>query len=292
MFAIPRGRVCGLAVAGVLAASALVPWSLRADPPMRAVSLNFRAVVGDRPFACGESYDNIGVSRSTFTPSEFRVFVSGVHLVTRAGDRVPLTLEQDGRWQNGELAMLDFENGSGPCSNGTPDLRTTITGTAPDGDYVAVEFQLGVPFERNHGDLAAQPAPLSVTRMFWSWNAGHKFIRLDGRTGSGKNWVLHLGSTGCTPNTNATTSPTACAQRNSATVRLADFDVARDVIVADVAALYRASDLEDNQPQTAAGCMSGPSDFDCAPIFRALGLPFGEAPSLPQRFLRVERRAP
>jgi hypothetical protein len=73
-------------------------------------------------------------------------------------------------------------------------------------------------------------------------------------------------------------------------MRFDDFNPARDVIVADVAALYRASDLEDNQAQTAAGCMSGPNDFDCAPIFRALGLPFGEAPGTPQRFMRVERR--
>jgi len=292
MFANVRIRLGGFAVAGVLAATALVPTQLRADPPLRAVTINFRAVVGDRAFACGESYENIGVGKSTFTPSEFRVFVSGVHLVTRSGERVPLALEQDNRWQNGDIAMLDFENGNGPCSNGTPDLRTTITGSAPEADYVAVELQLGVPFERNHGDLAAQPAPLSVTRMFWSWNAGHKFVRLDGRTATGKNWVLHLGSSGCTPSGTASAPPTECAQRNAAPVRFEGFDLTRDEIVADVAALYRASDLEDNQPQTAAGCMSSPADFDCAPIFRALGLPFGAAPALPQRFLRVERRHP
>lgn len=292
MLTFPRGRLGGLVAIGAVAMALSVPSRLLADPPLRTVSLNFRAVVGDRPFACGETYHNIGVGQSSFTPSEFRVFVHGVQLVTRGGDRVPLTLAQDGRWQNGDLAMLDFENGTGPCSNGTPELHSTITGTAPDGDYVALEFQLGVPFERNHGDLAAQPAPLSVTRMFWSWNGGHKFVRLDGRTQTGKNWVLHLGSTGCTPEGTASAPPTACAQRNAVGVRFDEFDPARDVIVADVAALYRASDLEDNQPQTAAGCMSSPADWDCAPIFRALGLPFGAAPATPQRFLRVERRQP
>jgi uncharacterized repeat protein (TIGR04052 family) len=292
MFAMSRGRLRGLVVAGACAAAALSPSTLRADPPMRAVAIAFRAVVGERPFACGQSYAGIGIGNSTFTPSEFRMFVHDVHLVTRSGQRVPLTLEQDGRWQNGDLAMLDFEDGSGPCSNGSPDLRTTITGTAPEGEYVAVEFQIGVPFARNHGDLAAQPAPLSVTRMFWSWNSGHKFIRLDGRTATNKNWVLHLGSTGCTPSDAANAPPTSCAQRNAVPLRLAGFDPARDEIVADVAALYRESNLEDNQPQTAAGCMSGPTDRDCGPIFRALGLPFADAPATPQSFLRVERRRP
>jgi uncharacterized repeat protein (TIGR04052 family) len=292
MFAITRGRLRGLAVVGAIAATAALPARLLADPPMRAVSLQFRAVVGDRPFACGQTYADIGTGASSFTPSEFRMFVHHVRLVSRSGQRVAVTLEQDGRWQNGDLAMLDFEDGSGPCSNGSPDLRTTIAGTVPDGDYVALEFEIGVPFERNHGDLAAQPAPLSVTRMFWSWNAGHKFIRLDGRTGSNRNWVLHLGSTGCAPSDAATSPPTACAQRNAVSIRLDDFDPARDEIVADVAGLYRGSNLEDNQPQTAAGCMSSPNDRDCGPIFRALGLPFNDVPAATQSFLRVERRRP
>lgn len=292
MFAITRGRLGGLVVAGVVAAALSLPSQLQAEPPMRAVSINFRAVVGDRDFACGQSYDNIGVGRSTFTPSEFRVFVHDVHVVTRTGQRVAVALEQDGRWQNGDVAMLDFEDGTGPCSNGSPDLRTMITGMIPEGDYVALEFQIGVPFERNHSDLASQPSPLSVTRMFWSWNAGHKFVRLDGRTTTNKNWVLHLGSTGCAPSGTASAPPTECAQRNAVTMRFDNVDLARDVIVADVAALYRESNLEDNQPQTAAGCMSGPSDRDCGPIFKALGLPFNDVPAAPQTFMRVERRRP
>lgn len=289
MFAFTRGRFGVAALVGIFATSLVSGTATASEPPMRAVAINFRAVVGERAFACGQSYEHIGTGMSTFTPSEFRMFVSGVRLVSRSGQRVPLALEQDGRWQNGDLAMLDFEDGSGPCSNGTPELRTTITGSVPDGDYVALEFEIGVPFERNHGDLAAQPAPLSVTRMFWAWNSGHKFIRLDGRTGSGKNWVLHLGSTGCTPNESATTVPTSCAQRNSVQVRFDGFDPARDEVVADVAALYRASNLEDNQPQTAAGCMSGPSDRDCGPIFRALGLAFNDTPASAQTFLTVRR---
>jgi uncharacterized repeat protein (TIGR04052 family) len=292
MFALARGRFGVAALGGVLAVILASATASAAEPPLRSVAINFRAVVGDRAFACGQSYDGIGTGNSTFTPSEFRMFVSGVHLVSRNGQRVPVTLEQDGRWQNGDLAMLDFEDGSGPCSNGTTELHTMITGTVPEGEYIAVEFEIGVPFERNHGELAAQPAPLSVTRMFWAWNSGHKFIRLDGRTASGKNWVLHLGSTGCTPNTSATTVPTACAQRNSVAMRIDGFDPARDELVADVAALYRESNLEDNQPQTAAGCMSGPTDRDCGPIFRALGLPFNDTPAAAQTFLRVGRRQP
>jgi len=262
------------------------------DPPVRAerraVSINFRAVVGDRPFACGTQYDAIGVSKSTITPSELRLFVHDVRLVRRDGAEVPITLEQDATWQTGGLAMLDFEDGTGPCSNGSPATRTQISGTADAGEYTGVRFRLGVPFELNHQDLASLPAPLNVTRMFWSWNGGHKFMRFDVRTATGKSWVLHLGSTGCTPTGNARTPATACAQRNEAQIELRNFDPTQQQIVLDVAALYAQSDLENNQEGTAAGCMSAPNDRDCGPIFAALGLPFADTPAAAQRLFRVE----
>jgi uncharacterized repeat protein (TIGR04052 family) len=288
-----RRLVAGaLALVPLLAAArSTTPSDTTPPAERRPITLRFAAVVGAEPFACGRSYAGIGSAKSTITPSEFRMFVHGVELLTADGKAVPLALEQDGRWQSEGLAMLDFEDGSGPCGNGTPELRTTITGTAPEGRYTGVRFVVGVPFERNHGDLAQQPAPLSVTRMFWAWNSGHKFIRLDAKTETGKNWVLHLGSAGCTPNEVATASPTQCAHANRVTVTMDRFDIDADAIVADVAALYAGSDLENNQPRTAAGCMAGPTDSDCGPVFAALGLPFGDAPAGSQRFFTVKAGA-
>jgi len=53
--------------------------------------------------------------------------------------------------------------------------------------------------------------------------------------------------------------------------------VSQDVVNLDLAALLRGADVTVNQPKTAMGCMSGPTDSDCAPVFGALGLPFGSA---------------
>jgi hypothetical protein len=243
--------------AGALAVLPLVAANLHASTPRdekrQSVSINFAAMVGDAAFACGQSYPNIGTSKSTITPSEFRVFVHGVELLTADGKAVPVTLEQDGKWQSENVAMLDFENGTGPCSNGTAETRTVI--------------------------------------MFWAWNSGHKFVRLDAKTESGKNWVLHLGSAACSPNESATAAPTQCTYGNRATMQFDKFDLSRDVIVADIAALYAGSNLEENQPRTAAGCMSGPSDSDCGPIFSKLGLPFNDTPAVPQQFMRAKSGA-
>lgn len=239
------------------------------------VTVRLRGVVGAAPFQCGQSYRDIGASKATITASDFRFYVHNVRLVTAAGDTVRAALAKQTPWQDGDVALVDFEDGTGTCANGTPETRSEITVLAPAGRYRGVAMTLGVPFSRNHGDLAAQAPPLSLSRLFWSWNGGYKFMRVDMRATQGDSaataWVIHLGSTGCTGDAGAK-APTSCAQPNRAEVRLPGFDPAADVIVADLAALLSRSDVRRNQPQTAMGCMSAPNDTDCGGLFASLGL--------------------
>ncbi|MGZ9243879.1 MAG: MbnP family protein [Candidatus Binatia bacterium] len=62
------------------------------------VRLRFAGAVNGTPFECGKNYSNIGTTRSTITPSDFRFFVSAVELLTQEGKAVPLALDQDGVW--------------------------------------------------------------------------------------------------------------------------------------------------------------------------------------------------
>jgi uncharacterized repeat protein (TIGR04052 family) len=224
-----------------------------------------------------------------------------VTLVDAAGARVPVTLDVTEPWQDGQVAMLDFEDATGACSNGTPDVRHQLTGTIPEGAAGAwqqLEFTLGVPFDRNHGDPTVQPSPLSQTRLFWSWNAGYKFMRVDMRatpagsdTAAPKSWVIHLGSTGCTPSGGASVVPTACANPNRARIVLRSLDPLHDVIAVDLGALLAESDLLVNTEKTAAGCMSAGTDPDCGPLFGSLGLTHPSGPATPvQKLFRVQRR--
>src|SRR5690606_29817368 len=92
----------------------------------------------------------------------------------------PIALEQDGKWQLETLALLDFEDGSHGCSTaGNADLNTSLRGTVPEGDYVGLTFTLGVPFGQNHIDPTLSPAPLNTTGMFWNWQNGFRFVRID-----------------------------------------------------------------------------------------------------------------
>jgi len=248
----------------------------------KKVSIQFRPMVGAEPFACGRSYQGIGTSKETITPSDFAFYIYDAKLTTTDGKDVPVTLDQDGPFQNGTLALLDFTDGTGPCSNAGTLSHTAVTGTVPQGKYVGIRFTIGVPFERNHLDLTTQPSPLSLTRMFWAWNSGHKFVRFDAKTATGKTWLFHLGSTGCTPTTSPSTVPTTCAQPNRVAVTLPRFDVNADVIVADAGALFALSGGADNQV-----CMSSAKSAACAPNFAALGLPLNGSSPGAQVFLRA-----
>lgn len=274
--------LCGLA----LLAGTASAW---AADEARPVTLRFEAVVGEKPFACGQSYDGIGLSKSTMTVADFRFYVSNLRLLKADGSEQVVTLTRDGLWQQEDVALVDFEDGTKGCANGTPETRAIVEGQVAPGDYTGVRFDIGIPFEKNHRDPTLQPSPLNLTRMFWNWNAGYKFLRVDLRsTGQPKGWVIHLGSTGCMPNASPTTVPVNCKSPNLLAVTLPAFDVASDTVRLDLAALLANSNIDEKFGETGPGCMSGPSDAECGPLFTQFGLPFGAAAAEPQRiFTRV-----
>lgn len=255
------------------------------EPSRREIEVRVRGGVGARSFVCGRSYSGIGASRSTWEGRDFRLYLSNVRLVDARGGSVPLELVQDGKWQHGTVVLLDFEDGEGACRMGNADLNGSIRGSVPAGDYAGIRFDLGVPFDVNHGDAAVAPAPLNVTTMWWNWNAGYKFLRVDGVTAGLPSWRLHLGSTGCDGDMMGNVN--ACAHPNRASVAISDFDPDTDVLVADLAELLGEADLE-NHKAGDPGCMSKPADTECAPYFSRLGLPFGTQAAGTQAFFRKE----
>jgi len=226
-----------------------------------ALTLAFEAVVGDAPFACGQTYEGLGTQSSSLTPIDLRFYVHDVVLLDGDGGEAPLALTADGAWQTEDIALLDFEDG---CDNGTAETNARIVGTAPKGDWTGVRFTVGVPPELNDMSLGLEQrvSPLNVSSMFWSWSTGYKFFRID----SNGPFRFHLGSTGCA----SPDQPFACTNLNFPTVEL-DLDPTSGAVVIDIAALLTAVDLE----QQETPCMSQPDNPNCAPIFGALGLPHG-----------------
>lgn len=248
--------------------------------------LTFKAKVGTQDFACGQTYQ-VGMPATQYKPRDFRLYVHDVVLTTQEGTDVPFVLTDDGAFQRAGVAMLDFENKAGECSNGTEVTHTTLDGNAEGGHYHKLSFTLGVPFDQNHQDAAAALAPLNSTAMFWNWMGGYKFLKIDGvTTGLPTGHNLHVGSTACvagaTPN-----SVASCSNPNRVRVTL-DFDPDEQVVVLDLASLFETSNLDTNLAMSAPGCMSTPTDTDCAPVFSKLGLPFGGAAAGAQAFFKVQ----
>ena len=307
-----------------LAALLTAPLPVAALAADRPVELRFVGEFAGAPFDCAATYDGVGTGGASVAVTDYRLFVSNVALVRADDTEVPVALEQDDLWQSGGVALLDFEDGAGRCDNGTPETNAVVRGAAPEGDYAGVAFDLGVPFELNHGDPTLQGSPLNLTAMFWNWRGGYRFLKLDtvpamgtspgndgvhgGATGKGAAhggdghggpvgaWMLHVGSAGCASasRTSPPVSAEDCARPNRPRVTLDGFDAATDAVAVDAAAALAGSDLTTNAPDTAPGCMSGPDDPDCASVMPLMGIEWqgaeGAAPG--QRLFAVRRDAP
>lgn len=250
------------------------------------VTIQFQAKVGDETFACGSVYDNIGLSNEQIIPADFRLYLHNLRFTDDQGREVPLGLVQDGIWQLEDLVLLDFEDKTPPCTIGTVQTNMRVRAIVPPGNYTGLRFSLGVPFRMNHQDVSTAASPLTLTAMFWSWQGGYKFLRIDEALDIVR---VHLGSTGC-----VSISPTQvshCEYPNVGEVFLRDFDASTDVIVVDLKTLLADSDLSINQPETPPGCMSGADDNDCAPMMQNLGVNFdnGLPDASRQTFFRIER---
>ena len=111
-----------------------------------AYSVTFAPIVNGMPFQCGATYTNIGVTQTTIQPQDFRMYVHGVTLIRANGEQHPLVLTQDKKWQFQDIALLDFEDGTGLCNTASPETNFSVVGRAPQhNDYTGVQFTLGVP---------------------------------------------------------------------------------------------------------------------------------------------------
>ena len=246
------------------------------------VELSFAAVVGDQPFVCGGTYDNLGANDTSLVLSDFRFYVQEVEMKNAAGAWVPVKLAEN-KFQTGGVALLDFED---CASMGNEDLNGLVTGSLPAGEYDGLRFKMGVPFEMNHVNHSTASSPLNITALFWNWQGGYKFLRIDSGQFSETDWRMHLGSTGCEGDAMAG-GVTSCANGNRVEVEFGAFDASASTVVADYAAMVEGAALD--QDMTAdAGCMSKPADTDCGPLFANLGLAFGETPAGTRQFFSAE----
>ncbi|PWB81355.1 MAG: metallo-mystery pair system four-Cys motif protein [Methylocystaceae bacterium] len=276
-----------VALASVSIASGAIPSAAAKDRP---VSISFALTADGRDVGCGAPLTNLGAGRLESKLHDARFYVYGVKLIDAKGGRTPITLAQN-NWQLADVALLDFKDargGNAPCTETNPPKNTAVTGTAPAGSYVGLEFSVGVPVEGtsegktimlNHSSTETSPPPLDIAVMAWNWQGGRKFLLVEVDPPSyvtkpdgskTKTWMVHLGSSGCKGNP-ATGEIVACARENRFTVTFDRFDPKTQRVELDLTRLFAKTDLLVDKGG-AVGCMTAPDDPECPAIFEALGL--------------------
>ena len=230
--------------------------SLLGCAPAEDVEIRFDAVLGERPLRCGDGGTVL---------SDLRFFVHDLEVVDADGRAAPVRLAVVPGWQTRDLALVDLEDGTASCLNGTADTRATVQGSVPRGDWRGLRFVLGVPAGLNHGDPLTAEGPLTRTAMHWHWRSGYKFLRAGLARGPDGAW-LHLGSARCS---GVIGRLEGCAAGNRARVVLDDFRLASDVVGVDAGRLFAAADLDDGVVDS---CQMGPDEGFCALLLEPLGL--------------------
>ncbi len=188
-------------------------------------------------------------------------------MLDQAGNTQPVELHADIPWQQPDLALIDLENGEGPCTGGTADTYAYLVGGVPPGDYTGLRFTVGVPFDRNHANPLTAGAPLDDPAMHWHWRSGYKFIRAGVATANDGFWI-HVGSAGCE---GTVRNISGCRFPNRVIVELDGFVPNDDAVAIDLKALFDGINFDDGVP---GDCSSGPSESACTAPFAALGIDF------------------
>ena len=215
------------------------------------------------------SSDSVLVSGgSQVSLKDARFYVYDVKLINTDGTKTAFSLSSDGVYQNSYTAngnsynvgLLDFADGTSNCSSGafgtsvTSTTNTKLIGGPVVGLFSGIEFTVGVPEDLNHQDDTTLAAPLNSAGMYWSWNGGYKFMKLELLNGSSSPNAWHIGSSSCTNS--------VCTYYNRATITVTKssgtFNPSTDTVALDLQALMNGTDTT----TTALSCMAGPQSTD------------------------------
>ena len=240
------------------AIAALVLFSAACSHPDLPVRIAFAATWQGAALDCNSA--NVALS-------DLRFYVNNVQLVDSEGKAHDIRYATEFAWQNDAVALIDLEDGSGACRNGTPETYDTVIGAIPNRDYRGLRFTVGVPFNLNHANPLTALPPLDDPDMHWHWRSGYKFLRAGIRTETDGFWI-HAGSAGCEGTVG---DISGCRFPNRIQVELPGFIPDEHGVAIDLAALIEGTDLED---EAGSDCSSGPAEASCTAPFAALGIDF------------------
>lgn len=122
----------------------------------------------------------------------------------------------DNKYQSHQVALLGVDCEDTEEQNWQLALQNNITAE----NMQAIRMTIGVPFALNHVNPLSQESPLNVPNMFWVWQTGHKFVRMEMNASDDGHWLFHLGSTGCSSASSLRAPKSPCLYPNTFTIDL------------------------------------------------------------------------
>src|ERR1700746_1185644 len=141
-----------------------------------SLSIAFSHYVDDRPL---NLYSNVYTNNlgQTFTVNNFKYYISNIHLQKKDGTE----------FISPDYFLINEDEESS---------KNIILNNIPDGEYTSISFIVGV--DSAHNCSGAQSGALDPANgMFWAWNTGYIFLKLEGKSkfsgGPGGIFEYHIG---------------------------------------------------------------------------------------------------
>lgn len=113
----------------------------------------------------------------TYNISNFKYYISNIELISEKGKTI----------HSKEYFLINEDE---------PTSKKITLSSIPEGNYTSIRFMIGV--DSLHNCKGAQSGALDpVNAMFWTWNTGYIFMKLEGKssasTATGKTIEYHIG---------------------------------------------------------------------------------------------------
>lgn len=161
---------------GILLALGLFGFTFKPNNPTHVVIIDFKHFVNNELLKL-DSVQYINALGQTYTISKFKYYVSSIQLKNTRGEF----------YTNSEYFLINEEEDKSKSID-LPNL--------PFGEYDEIRFLIGV--DSLHNCSGAQSGALDpINGMFWSWNTGYIFLKLEGNSISCKTpsnlFEFHIG---------------------------------------------------------------------------------------------------
>jgi uncharacterized repeat protein (TIGR04052 family) len=200
-------------------------------------------------------------SSSEWHYSQLQFFISSIELKNKTGIWKKASLAKS-PYQTNQSALLG-EHCSSSNIKSKAQWSLIFEENSALTNAVAIRFDLGLPFAVNHLNPLTQESPLNIPTMFWGWQKGHKFLRLE-MASNADNWLFHLGSVGCKAPSPMRSPKSECLYPNRYTYEL-PLNNSNSQILFNLSALLSNVLITEQ-----TSCQSSPDKASCIVLFENL----------------------